>query len=111
MPTYIPHFFGLSYRVLAEAVFAGILVILTISYVMVQIIKATVLASKYACPECHSTDVSVSMRTTAWDRLYRLIGCVAYRCQVCSTRYFCSHKDSLDRGVPTDASSANTIGC
>lgn len=111
MPTFIPHFFGLSYRALAEAVVAGAMIVWALSYLMVQIIKATVLASKHACPECHSTDVSLSMRTTAWDQPYRLIGCVPYRCQVCSTRYFCSYKDPLDRGVSTDASSANTIGC
>jgi hypothetical protein len=98
-----PHFFGLSHKALAEVVLSGAMVIWALSYLMVQIVKATSLTTKLACPECHSTDVSLSMRTTALDRLYRLIRCVPYRCQVCSTRYFCADGDSTGAGVPTDA--------
>jgi hypothetical protein len=103
MPHNIPHFFGLSHKVLAEVVLSGALIIWALSYLMVQIIRATSFTSKLACPQCHSTDVNLSMRTTALDRLYRLIRCVPYRCQVCSTRYFCAEGDSAVQGVPTDA--------
>lgn len=107
----IPHFFGLSHRVLAELVLAAAIIIWALSYLMVQIIRATVFASKCACPECHSTDVSLSMRTGPWDRLYRLIRCVPYRCQVCSTRYFCAERESPAESVAPNATSANSIGC
>jgi hypothetical protein len=106
-----PHFFGLSHKVLAEVVLSGALVIWALCYLMFQIVRATSLASRLACPECHSTDVSLSMRTTALDWPYRLIGCVPYRCQVCSTRYFCADGDSAAESVSSDTSSANTIGC
>jgi hypothetical protein len=106
-----PHFFGLSHKALAEVVVLVAMVIWALSYLMVQIVRATSFASKFACPECHSTDVSLSMRTGPWDGLYRLIRCIPYRCQVCSTRYFCAERDSTVESVPTNASSANTIGC
>ena|SRR2546421_12614170 len=88
-----PHFFGLSHKALAEVVVCGAMVVWALCYLMAQIIKATALTTKLACPECHSTDVSLSMRTTALDRLYRVIRCVPYRCQVCSTRYYCADGD------------------
>jgi hypothetical protein len=111
MPYHIPHFFGLSYRHLAEAVLCAAMVIWALSYLTVQIVRATSLWSKYACPACHSTDVNLSMRKTIWDGPYRLIRCVPYRCQVCSTRYFCSENDLIRDTVPNPASSANTISC
>ena len=89
----IPHFFGLSHKALAEVVVSGAIVIWGLCYLMFQIVKATALTTRLACPQCHSTDVNLSMRTTALDGLYRVIRCVPYRCQVCSTRYFCADRE------------------
>ena len=90
----IPHFFGLSHKTLAEVVVTGAIVIYLLTYWVIQVVKARSLASKKDCPQCHSNDVSPSKGKRIWDWPFRLMRCVPYRCQVCSTRYFCADNGS-----------------
>lgn len=107
----LPHVFGLRFRTLVEIIFAGAILISILVYIMVRIVRAMSFDSKHACPGCHFNDVSLSMRKCAWDWVFRLLGCVPYRCQVCSTRYFCAEEHASAESVSTDSPSADTLGC
>jgi hypothetical protein len=106
----LPRFFGLRFRTLAEIILAGATLISFLVYITVRIVRAMSFDSKRACPGCHSNDVSLSTRKCAWDWVFRLLGCFPYRCQVCSTRYFCAEKHPSAESVSTSSHSANTLG-
>ena len=106
-----PHVFGLRFRTIAEIILAAAILISILVYITVRIVRAMSVDSKRACPGCHSNDVSLSTRKRAWDWVFRMLGCFPYRCQVCSTRYFCADEPASAGSVSTSSPSANTLGC
>ena len=78
----------MRYRTLASlAAVAGAAFVFAL-YWAARITNARMFANINNCPSCNSTDVNPSGTAALCDGIFRRFGCVPYRCQVCSKRYY-----------------------
>lgn len=63
---------------------------LLVLYALVRSIRTMLLSGKgmTICPHCGSTFIHVSSTPAYIDSLFRLFGCLAYRCKVCNFRFY-----------------------
>src|SRR5262245_37796598 len=83
----LPHPFGLRFR--HVAVLAGVAVFLIgwIIYWVAQIVRAVTMANVPNCPRCGLMNTSASTARIAGDWVFRLFGCLPFKCAVCRNRY------------------------
>jgi hypothetical protein len=82
----LPHPFGLRFR--HAVFFAAVIAFLLcwITYRISLLIKAMTMAGVPNCPGCGLMHTSQSASKLAGDWLFRLFGCLPYKCSVCRTR-------------------------
>jgi hypothetical protein len=66
------------------------LLVLTLLYALFRRLVAMLLSGKGTtiCPHCGSRYIHVSNTQAYIDSLFRIFGCLAYRCRVCNLRFY-----------------------
>ncbi len=82
------HPFGLRFRTVVALAAIGLIVLLWLVYWIIRLVRARTLLGIDNCPGCFSTDVRKTVDKGLSDGLFRLFGCLPYRCYGCGIRYF-----------------------